>query len=267
MPRKKRPTDCKHRLRKRLFRDNALLQAGLGFGARGLLQLWLGTMRVWIEFEDPALDPRQGGLGAVFCIWHEHLLFLGHRFRDCGLSVMISKSADGELISRIVSCLGYRTVRGSTGASGSRAVRELLHDARLGSLVLTPDGPRGPRRVFQAGAVYLASRLGLPMAAAGCAYERPWRARTWDQLVLPRPFSRAVLVVGRGLKVPADADQDDLQIVRQQAEGEMGVMNDRAEALLQRWVRTGETPRAARPAELPNVAQRGRLAMAAQRAP
>lgn len=206
----------------------------LGWSTAKCLRVWLGTLNVHLDLDDPAVDPRRGGAGHIFCIWHETILFLGHYFRDCGMHVMISRSADGEFVTRTIECLGYKAVRGSTGRGGPRAVREMLRDRAAPNLVLTPDGPKGPRREAQMGAVYLASRLQMPLVAVGGGFDRAWRMNSWDRLVMPRPFSRAAICVAPAFHVPLDADEGVLEVYRRRLETELLTMTDKADAIVGR---------------------------------
>jgi lysophospholipid acyltransferase (LPLAT)-like uncharacterized protein len=210
----------------------------LGWAINKTWRSWMSTLRTVEYLDDVGVDPRRGSQGHIFCVWHETVLFLGHYFRDCGMQVMISRSTDGELVTNAVERLGYTAVRGSTGRGGLRAVRELVRDFPVPSLVMTPDGPRGPRRQVQIGAVYLASRLQVPLVAAGCGLDRPWRLNSWDKLAVPRPFTRAVVCGSKAIHVPPDADQEMLEQYRQRIEAEMHAMTERAERLL-------ESPKAA----------------------
>lgn len=207
---------------------------GVGWSTAKCLRMWLGTLKVRLELDNAGIDPRNGGTGHIFCIWHESILFLGHYFRDCGMHVMISRSTDGELVARTIECLGYKAVRGSTGRGGPRAVREMLRDRAAPNLVLTPDGPKGPRRQAQMGAVYLASRLQMPLVAVGAGFDSAWRLKSWDRLAMPRPFSRAAICVAPAFHVPPAADEGLLEIFRQRLEIELLEMTDKAQAMFGR---------------------------------
>jgi lysophospholipid acyltransferase (LPLAT)-like uncharacterized protein len=226
----KQPVLSKHKLK-----EQAWVMQALGGALAGTLRAWMSTLRVRLVLNDERVDPRGGATGSIFCVWHETILFLGHYYRDCGMHVMISRSTDGEIVARTVECLGFKAIRGSTGRGGDRAVRELLRNCQAPNLVLTPDGPKGPRREFQRGAVYLASRLQMPLVAVGCGFDRPWRMGSWDQLVLPRPFSQAVVCATEGIQVPANADDAVLESYRQKLEHEMLAMTAKAEGLATRW--------------------------------
>ena len=124
--------------------------------------------------------------------------------------------------------LGWSVVRGSTSRGGTGALLRLLRDDRR-HINLTPDGPRGPRRKMAAGAIYLASRLALPVVCVGYGYERPWRGRCWDRFAFPRPFSRGRAVFGPPLRVPPDLARDNLDIYRGWFERLLNRLTDEAE--------------------------------------
>jgi lysophospholipid acyltransferase (LPLAT)-like uncharacterized protein len=204
------------------------------------VRLWLCTLRVHYEHLEPKNDPRvTGNRGRMYCLWHEDMLTLGYLFGGLGIYVLISRSRDGELISTGIETLGFRTVRGSTNRGGAAAAKEIIEGLDGVSAAITPDGPRGPRREFHPGAVFLSSRSGMPLVPIGLAYDRPWRLPSWDKLVLPRPFSRVVLCTSRPLPVPADADKEALEQHRLKIAALMEESSDRAESLLRRW-RKGE---------------------------
>src|SRR5207245_1542742 len=71
-----------------------------------------------------------------------------------------------------------------------------------GSLIVTPDGPRGPRRRLAEGSIFLASRLQMPIVCMGFAFERPWRQKSWDRFAIPRPFSRGRAVISGFIEIP-----------------------------------------------------------------
>lgn len=218
---------------------NPFLIRILGWLVAQVCRLWLCTLRPHVESFDADLDPRCGARGHIYCFWHEDMLYLTYAFSGQGINVLISRSSDGELISQIVENLGFRAVRGSTSRGGSRAAREIIRTLAGANLGITPDGPRGPRREFQAGAIYLASRTGVPLVPIALAYERPWRLPSWDRMVLPRPFSRVVLCAAGALKVPQDATSESLEKHRLKMANLLSEASERAETLIGRW-RTGD---------------------------
>jgi hypothetical protein len=103
------------------------------------------------------------------------------------------------------------------------------------SLILTPDGPRGPRRHLAEGATFLASRLQMPIVCMGFGFDRPWRQNSWDRFAIPRPFSRARAVISRYVEIPPDLDRQGIESYRLQVEEVLNRMTQEAEA----WAESG----------------------------
>ena len=121
------------------------------------------------EVEQNLLD--QGGL--IYSFWHRWMLVPAYTHRKRGVTVMISRHRDGEIISRIVHRLGFRSARGSTTRGGAKALLELGQVGRRGDcLAITPDGPRGPNKSVAPGIVHLSARTGLPILPSGLAVSR-----------------------------------------------------------------------------------------------
>lgn len=142
-------------------------------------------------------------------LWHETILasVWWHRHRD--VHVMISSSRDGELIATLAGFLGYRSVRGSSTRGGQEAAREMVEYIERGKpCAITPDGPRGPRRQMKMGVVQIARLTGCLVVPFGFAAENGWRLRSWDQFIIPRPFTRAVFVYGEPIHVPGKEGED-----------------------------------------------------------
>ncbi|WP_025324363.1 lysophospholipid acyltransferase family protein [Deferrisoma camini] len=137
----------------------------------------------------------------LWAFWHNRLLGPLVPYRDRGIGVVISRSDDGELISRIVERFGYVPIRGSSSRGGAMALRGVLRHLASGrDVALTPDGPRGPRYRVQPGVAMAAVRSGVPVVPVGVAYSRRWVAPSWDRFQVPLPFGRVELVLGPPLR-------------------------------------------------------------------
>jgi lysophospholipid acyltransferase (LPLAT)-like uncharacterized protein len=202
------------------------------------IRWWMGTLDYKIAYFDRSVDPVYPEYrGQNICIfWHEYILFPIYLRGHCNFAMLLSRHRDAEILSYAAHHLGFDFVRGSTNRGGVTALRALLRTSRAMNLTITPDGPRGPRRQLAPGAVYLASRLGMPLVAMGYGYDRPWRVRSaWDQFAIPRPWSRGRAIIGPPLVVPPDLDRDGIEHYRGQFERLMNRLTEDAEA----WAESG----------------------------
>ena len=150
-----------------------------------------------IVVDERVRDMWQCGEKMILSIWHDQLLLMakayGHKAQ-----ILISPSRDGELIARTMKYMGQNAVRGSSSRGGSTAFKQMLRLAKEPyDLVITPDGPRGPRHEIKDGVIHLARlsrRAVVPMAMA-CS--RGHRFASWDRFLLPYPFGHLVFVYGK----------------------------------------------------------------------
>lgn len=185
------------------------------------------TTRYRVTGFDEANRLRREG-PVVWVFWHNRLLGPLVPYRDQGVGVVISRSSDGELISRIVERFGYVPIRGSSSRGGSAALRGVLRHLASGrDVALTPDGPRGPRYRVQPGAAAAAVRGGAPLVPVGAAFSRRWVAPSWDRFQVPLPFGRTEIVMGPPLRFGRG---DDLAAVCEEIRRALDRVTARADA-------------------------------------
>jgi lysophospholipid acyltransferase (LPLAT)-like uncharacterized protein len=152
----------------------------------------------------------QAGERFILAFWHRHLLLMPYAYRGRRITVLISRSRDGELIARTVARFGIHAARGSSGPpekGGTLGLRELLRRARQGyDLAFTPDGPRGPLGVVQPGVILAAAATGFPVQPVAIAASRARRLRSWDRFLVPLPLATVHVVYGEPLSVPRGAE-------------------------------------------------------------
>ena len=124
---------------------------------------------------------------------------------------MISTSRDGELQNDLFGRLGYNTVRGSTSARGAVvAALTMSKELRKGAvLALTPDGPRGPLHKVHGGVIFLAEKSGCKVIPAGISAWPRKICKTWDNYIIPMPFSKGVMIFGDPIEVPAKLTEEE----------------------------------------------------------
>lgn len=160
----------------------------------------------------------------IIAFWHECILLSLHSRWRRPTTAIISRSKDGELVARVLHLYGAETARGSSNRGGQMALREVLRDVRAGkSIAVTPDGPKGPRRVLKDGVVYIAQVSGLPVVPFYFTARRKKRLRSWDEQILPKPFSKALYLYGEPIAVPRHGDVEEWRLTIEKA------MNDLAE--------------------------------------
>ncbi len=172
------------------------------------------------------------------CYWHQHHVlgstlvrsWIQRGFKACFL---VSGSVDGDVPERIARAWGAEVIRGSANQSGALALRDQQKMMKSGySIVTTADGPRGPKYEFKAGTVLMARIAGVPMIPIGCAADRAWYLKRWDNFMIPKPFSRVAVAIGEPIPVPRGIPLDDLEPVRANVQAAvMSLMRDSERAL------------------------------------
>jgi len=175
----------------------------------------------------------RGGRQPIMAFWHGRILPATYYFRRRGIVVITSENFDGEWIARIIERFGYGTARGSTSRGGRKALLQLTREMSNGRpAAFTLDGPRGPARVAQPGAVWLAKITGNPVLPFHIESDRHWTARSWDRTQIPKPFATAAIAIGEPLNVPAHASGADIEAARKDLEERLTGLEARARRLL-----------------------------------
>ncbi len=152
-------------------------------------------------------DLEAEGRGFIYAFWHGRQVFLTYLHQDPHIHPLISQSRDGELIARVCRSFRMDPVRGSSSRGGSEALLRMKSFLDKGdALGFTPDGPRGPLRQVQPGALYLAQKTGRPIVPMAFGAKRRWIFKAgWDEFMVPAPFNRIAMVYAEPILVkPAD---------------------------------------------------------------
>lgn len=205
---------------KKLLR-HPIAQAALAKLLGLYLAFALGTTR-WSLDGQEHMAPHAAGAPVIVAFWHERLpmmpmLWVKARRSPAGrkarnrVHVLVSRHRDGRFIGAVVSRFALDVVLGSSTRGGASSLRTLLNLLASGDhIAITPDGPRGPRRVAAAGVAQLAALSGVPVLPCAAQTTRHWVLRTWDRMVVPKPFGRGVVVCLPTIEVSRDAWQDSV---------------------------------------------------------
>ena len=140
--------------------------------------------------------------GALISLWHGRMLVGMDHFGRRGWSVLVSPSGDGDLSEQLLQRFGYCVIRGSRSRGGARALRAMLEALDGGGkVIVTPDGPRGPRHTLNPGLAWMARATGAPILPLGMSCDSAWRLRSWDRFTIPRPRARVAFTWGEPLCV------------------------------------------------------------------
>jgi len=196
------------------------------FGA--IAWCWLQTLRFQRHSVDGRYHPSNPQREQyLYIFWHEGIF--GPLCDPGKLKTIVSAHADGEFIASLCKWLGLGAIRGSSTRGGRQAVLQMLKETGQDvNLVITPDGPKGPRRKLQAGPIWIASATGVPLILMGIGFARAWRANSWDKLAIPVPFSGACAYLSQPIHVPPDLDREAIELWQQHLEVELNRITDLA---------------------------------------
>jgi len=185
------------------------------------LLLWI-VSRTWRfeEIAEASVTPLVGGLGAgaeIFCFWHQCVLPCTVYFRRTGATILISRSFDGELITRILELFGFHAVRGSSSRGAREGLLGLKQVIDSGTpAIFTADGPRGPIYQTKMGPIKLAQMTGARIGAFHLQPERAWVMKSWDRFLIPKPFTRIAVSWARWTYVPVDLPIEEFETKREE---------------------------------------------------
>ena len=153
-------------------------------------------------------------------------------FRNRNAVLMNTTNFDGQWTRRVIERLGYQTAQGSSTRGGLRGLAVMAQRLEEGvDAAFTIDGPRGPRYVAKPGPVMLSRRTGRPIIFFTSGLERAWTLRkTWDLFQIPKPFTRAVLVIAPPLDVPEGINREELEEKHQEMQTILERVRDVAES-------------------------------------
>ena len=190
------------------FKDRLL------FALVGLLGPWLiRLLGVFCRYQvegGERLDKAIGsGQGLIMAAWHGRMLLPIYHLRNRNITSLVSFHRDGELITRVVTRLGYIIRRGSPRKGGREGFLTMSKDIREGRAVsIFPDGPTGPRYNLRDGVIHLSRLTGAPIFPLTFAAQPAWRVKSWDRFMIPKPFSRGIILVGDPIVVPREVKGD-----------------------------------------------------------
>jgi len=186
-----------------------------------IISVVLRLLGMTMHFEETGhteLSPHRKGTEKkyIYAFWHSRILMSVYFFRNRNIQVLISRHRDGEFIDRVISHYGFGSVRGSTTTGGPAALRQMAEALEKGlDVAITPDGPRGPKQTVQPGVIQLAQLSNTAIAPFSFDCSRKWVIKSWDNFIIPKPWSRGVFVWGEPVSV-SRADEKVIKNLEQE---------------------------------------------------
>ena len=177
------------------------------------------------------------GKGCVYVTWHQRLFNLFFIKYRRPLTIMISRSRDGDMVSAVAEKFGFDTVRGSSSRGGATAMYQLIDKIRKNSSTsagMLGDGPRGPARKLKLGTLKIAQETGIPVLPFVYSAKYHKLFASWDRFMLPLPFSPVVVIFGEPITIPAGVSGVELEDLRLQVETELMLLTEQSDAWWQK---------------------------------
>lgn len=155
----------------------------------------------------------------IFCAWHNRLVFtallLEKDFVSKGkpFTQLVSQSKDGDISYALMKMFGVDVVSGSSnrGATGGLLKKCRHMKKNKSSTVIFPDGSQGPLYHAKAGAIFLSQKTGFPLYPISYTVDRCWRIKSWDRLIIPKPFSRIMVCLDEAMRIPRVLSREDFE--------------------------------------------------------
>ena len=228
---------------KRLLRRPGV-QSTLGWSVAQYMRLVKRSTKWEIRHAERVAHILGSGDGVIALTWHSRFMMLTAAWKANELDpyVMISRSRDGAIVAATCKALDLKTIRGSARKSGkskggdAAAAGALTAIRSGGCVVITPDGPRGPRQRLGDGPLRLARATGAPIMPCTFSIARRKQFNSWDRFVLPKPFGKGLILWGTPVTIPGETSDADLEAIRVSIETEMNDLMAEADSEL------GHTP-------------------------
>jgi len=198
-----------------------------------IVNLIIKTYRFDIHNEQPVQNIEKEGGKFISAFWHGRMLIPWYINRNFKVAALVSKSKDGEILTRLLKNWDYDVVRGSSHIGGKEALTIMENKVDEGfSFAITPDGPTGPPYKMKAGAVVLAHRKQVPLFLIGTASNRHFVFKSWDKFQVPKPFSKVVVVYSEPIFINENSTRDEINKLIEVCENRLMKLQEEAESIV-----------------------------------
>lgn len=166
----------------------------------------------------------------VLAFWHGTMILPWYLHGTPEFAALTSKSKDGDLLAKILKNWKYQVIRGSSSTGGDVALGIMVDYAKNNySIAITPDGPRGPKHKFKAGAVITAKKSNIPLVLAGVGFKRKKVLTNWDKFEIPYFFTTAKIIYSEPVYVDTNLSYEETSKVISKCEEELNRLQQMAQ--------------------------------------
>ncbi|MCP5063044.1 MAG: lysophospholipid acyltransferase family protein [Ignavibacteriae bacterium] len=194
------------------------------------INVLLRTLRISEVKNKKLEDLEKENKNYVLAFWHGTMLLPWYLKKNENFYTIISKSKDGEILSRVLTNWNYNVERGSSSKGGSEVLNVLIDKAKSGSSIsITPDGPRGPEKELKAGAVIIAKKTGIPLVLLGIRISKKVKLSSWDKFQIPYPFAKVSAVYSEPIFIDKDLSYQETDEMIKKVSIELNSLQKEAE--------------------------------------
>ena len=184
-------------------------------------------------FEE-GFDPKKFATNpAIYAFWHNRMAMIPFAvYKKIKINVLISDHRDGKIIAQTMKIFAFNIISGSSTRNGYNALKNILKCSKLNQTVaITPDGPKGPKNQINSNIIAisgLCQRYIIPMTYS-CS--KAFILRSWDRLIIPKPFNKIVIVLGTPIKPERKLNDDQIKKLNNQLASSLNYISNKADSI------------------------------------
>lgn len=161
------------------------------------------------------INNKPGDFNSIVAFWHGKMLPVWYYFKNFNPLGIVSLSKDGEILSLLLKNWNYRLVRGSSSKGGKEVIDKTINENHNGPVLITPDGPRGPKEEMKAGAIIISLKSKKPLILCGVNISQKIRLKkSWDNFEIPLPFSKIYLFFSEKIVFDNPMAKEEVNLLR-----------------------------------------------------
>ncbi len=163
----------------------------------------------------------------IVVFWHNDMLPALFAFKSNNSKFVLSRSKDGDILSYLLSLREMDFIRGSSSKGGKEVMAQIVENSSQSWILMTPDGPRGPRHKMKSGAVVAAQRAQVPLYICKVKISSKYIfEKSWDKFVLPLPFAKIDISYSEPHFFEPELSHDDIASKINEIENKMNIIDN-----------------------------------------